>query len=311
MNKLLLTLTTFFYFITFSLYAENIDKITISGNKRISNETIKILGGVSNKTEIKKDSLNILLKKLYETNFFEDIKISFENNELKIDVIENPIIENIEVTGIKNKDFIKNILDIMTLKDRMSFSELLLEKDIDTINNILKTNGFYFSSVNTSLIKNDDLNSVRLKIEIDQGKKARIQKIQFIGDKKIKDKRLLEVIASEEHKFWKFISRKVYLNQSLIDLDKRLLENYYKNQGYYKVKVLNSFAELNNEDSFKLVFNIDSGEKYYFNDLKLTLPDDYRIADFKKVENVRRHWPFFRDRRIEYYKGLLNNPKDA
>ena len=77
--------------------------------------------------------------------------------------------------------------------------------------------------------------------------------------------------------------KKVYLNQSLIDLDKRLLENYYKNQGYYKVKVLNSFAELNNEDSFKLVFNIDSGEKYYFNDLKLTLPDDYRIADFKKL----------------------------
>ena len=33
--------------------------------------------------------------------------------------------------------------------------------------------------------------------------------------------------------------------------------------------------------------------------------------DFKKVENVRRHWPFFRDRRIDYYKGILSNPKDA
>ena len=33
--------------------------------------------------------------------------------------------------------------------------------------------------------------------------------------------------------------------------------------------------------------------------------------DFKKVENVRRHWPFFRDRRIDYYKGILNNPRDA
>ena len=33
--------------------------------------------------------------------------------------------------------------------------------------------------------------------------------------------------------------------------------------------------------------------------------------DFKKVENVRRHWPFFRDRRIDFYKGILNNPKDA
>ncbi len=286
MNKLLLTLSTFFYFTIFSVYAETINKISISGNKRISNETIKVLGGVSDTSEIEKDALNNILKKLYDTNFFEDIKISFENNELKIDVIENPIIENIEITGIKNKEFIKNISDIMILKNRMSFSELLLEKDIDIINNVLKSNGFYFSKVNTSFVKNDDLNSIRLKIEIDQGKKARIQKIQFIGDKKIKDKRLLEVIASEEHKFWKFISRKVYLNQTLIDLDKRLLENYYKNQGYYKVKVLNSFAELNNEDLFKLVFNIDSGKKYFFNDLKLILPDNYKNTDFKRVEKI-------------------------
>ena len=55
----------------------------------------------------------------------------------------------------------------MVLKDRMSFSEILLEKDIDTINNVLKTNGFYFAKVNSSLIKNDELNSVRLKIEIE------------------------------------------------------------------------------------------------------------------------------------------------
>ena len=33
--------------------------------------------------------------------------------------------------------------------------------------------------------------------------------------------------------------------------------------------------------------------------------------DFKKVETSRQHWPFFRDRRIDYYKGLLKNPRDA
>ncbi len=286
MNKIILILCTFFYLFSFNVNAEIINKITISGNKRISNESIKVLAGITNVSEIEKDNLNNFLKNLYETNFFEDIQISLENNELKIDVIENPIIEIIEITGIKNKDFIKEILEIINLKDRMSFSELLLEKDIDTINNVLKTNGFYFAKVKSSLIKNEELNSVRLKIDIDQGKKAKIQEIQFIGDKRIKDKRLLEVIASEEHKFWKFISRKVYLNQSLINLDKRLLENYYKNQGYYKVKVLNSFAELNNEDSFKLIFNIDAGEKYIFNDLKLSLPEDYKISDFKKIEKI-------------------------
>ena len=286
MNKILLILCTSFYLLTLNAHAETINNITITGNKRISNDSIKVLAGISDKSEIEKNELNNLLKKLYDTNFFKDIKISLNNGQLKIDVLENPIIENIEVSGIKNKDFIDEILNIITLKDRMSFSELLLEKDIDTINNILKTNGFYFAKVNTSLIKNDELNSVRLRIEIDQGKKARIQEIQFIGDKKIKDKRLLEVIASEEHKFWKFISRKVYLNQSLINLDKRLLANYYKNQGYYKVKVLNSFAELNNEDSFKLTYNIEAGEKYSFNNFKLSLPDDYKISDFKKIEKI-------------------------
>ena len=33
--------------------------------------------------------------------------------------------------------------------------------------------------------------------------------------------------------------------------------------------------------------------------------------DFKKIESARRHWPFFRDRRIDFYKGILKNPKDA
>ncbi len=286
MTKILIKLFVVAFLINFSAVAEIINKITISGNKRISDESIKVLGNISGKKDFNQADLNNLLKSLYNTDFFSDVKITIDNGELKIDVIENSIIENIEFTGIKNKTFIKELSEIIVLKDRMSFSEIQLEKDIDTIRNILKTNGFYFANVKPSIIKNDELNSVRLKIEIEQGKKAKIKEINFIGNKKIKDKRLLEVIASEEHKFWKFISRNVYLNQSLIDLDKRLLVNYYKNQGYYKVKVLNSFAEINNEDSFKLTFNVDAGEKYTFNDLKLILPDDYKESDFSAVNKI-------------------------
>ncbi|MDC3173616.1 carbon-nitrogen hydrolase [Candidatus Pelagibacter sp.] len=32
--------------------------------------------------------------------------------------------------------------------------------------------------------------------------------------------------------------------------------------------------------------------------------------NLSKIENVRNHWPFLRDRRIDYYKGLTKNPKD-
>ncbi len=276
------------YFLIFSYsFAEIIKKIEISGNKRITDETIIVLGETNLSSEFDTKKLNNTLKKLYETNFFKDIKISFDEGVLKINVIENPIIENIEITGIKNKNFLEDLTDKMTLKNRMSFTENQLNKDIDLIKNILKLSGFYFAKIETSINKNNDLNSIRLKIDVDQGKKAKIKKIVFIGDKKIKDKKLLEVIASEEHKFWKFVSNKVYLNQSLINLDKRLLQNYYRNQGYYKAKVNNSFAELNNEESsFKLVFNIDAGSKYFFNNFSLNLPDDYNKNDFEKVENI-------------------------
>ena len=272
MNNLLLKIIVTLLFLTKVSYGELINKIEISGNKRISNETILVLGEISKAKDFTSDNLNNSLKKLYDTNFFKDINISLNNGLLKIIVDENPIIEDIEILGIKSKTFKEELYKEIGLKNRMSFTEGQLKNDINLIKNILKTNGFYFATVKPSLVKNDELNSIRLKLEIDRGEKARIKEIQFIGDKKIKDKKLLEVIASEEHKFWKFVSNKVYLNQSLINLDKRLLENYYKNLGYYRVKVLNSFAELNDQTSFKLVFNIEAGEKFFFNNFNLNLP---------------------------------------
>ena len=267
-------------------HSESLKGVEVIGNKRISKETIMVLGDININQEINPDILNDKLKKLYSSNFFKDIDINLYNGILTINLIENPIIEELAITGIKKKVFLDFINENITLKDRMSYNDTLLNKDINIIYNILRTNGYYFSDINSSLVKNDELNSVKVILNINLGKKAKIKEIVFLGDKKIKDKKLLEIISSEENRFWKFISNKVYLNRSLIDLDKRLLENFYKNQGYYNVKILDSFAELNNEGSFKLIFNIDSGEKFFFNNFSLKIPDDYNKNDFVKVNQI-------------------------
>ena len=286
MLKLFSRITIIFFLLQNFSQGEIIKKIDISGNKRISDETVKVLSQVSLNSNLETKQLNGLLKNLYNSSFFSDVKLSFDNGLLKIVLIENPIIEDIEVIGIRNKSFLENIYENMVLKNRMSFSKEQLNEDLTRIKNTLKANGYYFAKIDSSINENDQLNSVRLKIDIDKGEKARIKEIVFIGDKKIKDKKLLEVIASEEHKFWKFVSNKVYLNESLINLDKRLLKNYYLNQGFYKVEILNSFAELRDENSFKIVFNVNSGEKYSFNDFSLSLPEDYDENDFKKLKKI-------------------------
>ncbi len=267
-------------------FSEVIKKIEVVGNERISNETILVLSELNVINDFNNTSLNNALKKLYESNFFKDVSFDKKNDKLIIQVVENPIIESINISGIKKQSIVDLIYDSISSKNRTSYTEINFKKDINLINNILKSNGYYFSEIKTTLNENNELNSVEINIEIALGEKARIKEIIFLGDKKFKDKKLLELIASEEHKFWKFISKKVYLNQSLINLDKRLLENFYKNNGYYKVKILNSFAELTKNGSFKLVYNIESGEKFYFDQFSLSLPADYNKNDFDKIYQI-------------------------
>jgi outer membrane protein insertion porin family len=276
------------FLITFcsNLSAEIVKNVKVDGNKRISQETILVLGQININDDYDDNKLNDILKNLYNSNFFSNIDISILNETLIINVTENPIIEDVRITGVKNKSVIKSLTENISLKNRVSFTDDLLNGDINLIKNILKTNGYYFSKIKPSIIENNELNSIEIEIEIDLGEKAKIKEITFIGDKKIKDKKLLEVIASEEHKFWKFISNKVFLNKSIIDLDVRLLENYYKNLGFYKAKVNNSFAEFDEKGFFKLIFNIDAGDQYFFNNLKLNLPDDYNPNDFENLNDI-------------------------
>ncbi len=283
MANFLLKLIIIFFFLLSSVNSEIIKKFDISGNKRISDETIIIFSDINLNDEITKSKLDNAIKKLYKTNFFRNINLNFENQILYLNVEENPIIENLEIEGVKKQSLVEFIKDKMNLAVMRSFDQELLSADLDLINNILKTNGFYFAKISSSKNINDELNTVDLKINIDLGEKAKIKKIIFLGDKIFKDKRLKEVIASDEHKFWKFISRNVYINQELIELDKRLLETYFKNNGYYNVKIENSFVEFDKNSNFNLIFNISPGKKYFFNNLTLNLPSNYDPNLFKKI----------------------------
>ena len=92
------SLFLFFLNITYS-FSEIIKKIEISGNERVNKETIKIFGGISIGEELNTNKLNEIIKKLYETNFFENIEINFENSILKVFVKENLIVQNLIIQG--------------------------------------------------------------------------------------------------------------------------------------------------------------------------------------------------------------------
>lgn len=285
MNNLLIKIIVIFYFLLSFANAETLKKFEISGNKRISDQTIIIFSEIKINEEITKTKLDEVIKRLYKTSFFRDINLSFENQTLFLKVEENPIIEKLEITGIKKQSLVEFIKGKLQLSEMKSFDQNLLSSDINLIYNILKTNGYYFAKISSSKNVDETLNTLNLKIDVELGEKAKIKKIVFLGEKIFKEKRLKEVIVSQEHKFWKFISRNVYINEELINLDKRLLTNYFKNNGYFNIKVENSFVEFDKDSNFNLIFNITPGKKYFFNDFALNLPSNY---DAKLFENITK-----------------------
>ncbi len=270
----------------FPVYSENFSKLSVSGNKRISKESIIIFGKIDLSKDLNKKEFNKILKNLYETDFFKKVSVSGNNETLLIDLVENPIIENIEIQGIKNEKFKEEILKVMSLSSRKSFRESIFKNDLITIKNALRVNGYYFSEIKSSFSVNETLNTTRINYDINLGDVAKISDIQFVGNKMVKDKILYNVIVSEVDRFWKFLSKNVYLNSQTIDLDRRLLKSYYKNNGYYNVEINNSFVEIKNNKSFKLIYNINAGSKFTFSKLSLNLPTDFEPIYFDSIKET-------------------------
>ena len=282
-NKIGLILIFFLFIFTSVLRAEIIDEINIQGNQRISTDTIKMFSSVSVKDDLSENDLNQILKRLYSTDFFDTVSVKIQNKVLIITVKENPIIQNINYEGIKSSEMLDGLKKDIILKGRSSFNEILLEKDRERIKNFLKNKGYYFSEIEILIDELED-NKINLTYNISLGKKAKIRKITFIGNKIFKDKKLKSVILSEEHKPWKFLSGKKYLNESLINYDERLLKNYYLNKGYYNVVVNSSFAKMTDKESFELIFNIEANSKLFFGNLNIDLPNDFSKTNYEDVE---------------------------
>ena len=285
--KYLFNLILFLYFfilISTKSYSDTLDKISISGNIRISDETIFTFLPIKINDQISINQINEITKLLYETSFFKDISVELLGNELKISVIENPIIQNVSYNGIKSDSLKEFITKNLKLMDRSFYVDLHVKQDSNKILDNLKKKGYYFSQI-TPKIENLEDNKINLIYDIFLGDKAKINKISFIGNKIFKDRVLKNIILSEEYKFWKFISGKKFLNQDLVDFDKRLLTNYYLNKGYYNVNISSSFAKITDDDSFELIYNIDAGKRIFFGDLTLNLPINYEKENFRNLNN--------------------------
>ncbi len=274
---------------------EEVNKLVIEGNKRVSEETIKVYGEIELNKDITESDLNRITTNLFSTNFFEDVSVQIKSNTLIINVSEYPVINQLVILGEDRKSYLEEIKKIISLKENKSFTRSSLAKDILKIKNFYSVLGFNFAEVNTKskIIDQDNLDLI---FEIKRGKQTKITQISFIGNETIRSKRLKDIIASEENKFWKVITRNTNFSKNLVDLDERLLKNYYKSLGYYDVIVNSSAVEINDEEgSAKIVYSITEGNRYTINKISTNIDKVFDKKIFFPLNKI------FQDYVGEYY----------
>ena len=218
------------FFIYQSAFSEIIKNFEIKGNFRVSNETVIMFSNLKIGDNVTKNDLNEALKNLYYTDYFKDVSINLEDGYLKIVLIENPIIQSVEIKGVKQNNIYEKLRDITIKFEKYPFVENQINDQVSLIKNTLKSNGYYFVDLKTSISINDN-NTVDLIYDINLGEIAKIKKISFIGNKIFRDNTLRNVVISEESKFWKFLSNNKFLDKNRISADLTRLNNFYKNRG--------------------------------------------------------------------------------
>ena len=288
MIRIVIILLTIIFTST-TIKAETINKLIVNGNKRVSVETIRVYGEIEINKNISEVEINEILNNLYSTNFFEDVQIKRDGNTLIVNVSEYPVINQLIVMGEPKKSFKEQIIKLIQSKEKKSFVRSFLAKDIEIIKKFYSSLGYNFSNIEAKVKKIDEDN-LDLMIQVDRGSQTKISSINFIGNTNIRAKRLKDVIASEENKFWKVISKNTNFSEGLISLDKRLLENYYKSIGFYDIKVSSNIAEINEESNADIKYTIDEGIRYTINKISTKIDPVFDKKIFFSLNKIFKNY---------------------
>ncbi|MAC61301.1 MAG: outer membrane protein assembly factor BamA [SAR116 cluster bacterium] len=296
-------LILFFINISISLANQKISEIIIKGNLRVDNETILAFISISEGSEYTSQNINLALKELYKTGFFETVEVSEDNNVITILVEENPILNLIGFEG--NKRFEDEILtDVISLKKNQIFSKNLVSEAITKIIELYKTQGRFGTKIIPKVVELEG-KRVDLVFEINEGPLYTIRNISFIGNDIFSDRRLKEIITSKQTAWWRFITTSDNYNEDRLEIDASKLREFYFTRGFIKFNVLKKQGDLLPDKSgFSILFLLNEGKRYKISSIKIqSKVEDLPNINFRNLIPVS-DYDWYNVKKLE--KGISN-----
>lgn len=245
--------------------------IRVEGLQRVSEGTVYNYLPVNIGDRLDPQRVREAIRALYATGFFRDVEMRRDGSTLVVVVLERPSIESFEITGnkdVKTEDLTKSLRNV-GLATGKTFDRSVLEDVKQFLTDQYYSRGKYGVVIDTR-VEDQPGNRVKVKIEIKEGKRAKIREINIVGNTVFTDKQLagdFELHTPNWLSWYKQDDR--YSKESLQgDLEK--LRSYYQDRGYANMQIESAQVAITPEkDDMFITVNVSEGVAYRISEVKL------------------------------------------
>ena len=248
-----------------------VSDIRIIGLQRVSTGSIFNVIPISVGDKIDSRKSSDITKSLFSTEQFDDIQIARDGNTLIISVIERPSISAIDISGnkaLKTEQLLES-LDGVGVKEGEVYKRSTLEGVKSELIRSYASNGRYGADVDIEEIKKPR-NRIEINIKVDEGKSAKIEKINIIGNEIFSDEELFKGFELSEGSFFSFLNNDNAYSREKLKGDIETLESFYRDRGYLKFSIESSQISLSRDmKKIFITFNVVEGNKYTISDAQV------------------------------------------
>jgi len=267
-------------------YAQDrIAAVQIEGNQRIEPDTVRSYLRIGVGDPFDSALINNSLKALFATGLFADVSIRRAAANLVVNVIENPIVNQLAFEG--NRRIENETLEAeVQLRPRVVYTRTRVRNDVQRLLQVYRRGGRFAATIEPKIIQLPQ-NRVDVVFEVTEGPVTKVEKINIIGNKWFNDGRLRTVLATKEDRWYRLFSGNDTYDPDRLSFDRELLRRFYLSKGYADFRVVSGVAELAPERSgFFITFTVDEGELYQFGaiDVRSELRDLPREQLFQFVK---------------------------
>jgi outer membrane protein insertion porin family len=264
LKKIFLFCLAFLSFMAVAFDEFIITDIRIVGLQRVSIGSIFTAIPVSVGDKMNQGKVSEITKALFSTAQFNDIQVGKDGNALLISVLERPSISAIELDGnkaLKSEDLLKG-LEGAGIAEGQVYKRSTLNGMKSELVRQYASQGRYGAGVEIETI-NKPRNTIELKIIIDEGKSAKIKKVNIIGNEVFSDSDLMAGFELQEGKWYSFLSNKDKYSKEKLKGDIENLESFYLDRGYLKFSIESSQVSVSKDkkDVF-ITLSISEGVQY-------------------------------------------------